>query len=361
MLRALVRNAPRQRDNGPGHDAGAGRPSPSELNSGMHALLLPLLLDAVEGLPACSAPQVGVEGMKRGDEKGGGLYSLWEWELGLSINSPLSLSLSSPLHIHKHKHKHAQNAAIDLLAEVGAVHMPVPHLRRLLRLLQPTTHTHHPNNGNNARRPANLSKLLRCLDRMVGEDRSPGPSHYWWLDGGPQSGMRLRPLLGFSRRHYTFVTWVRLEGEGAASFSSSSSPSSSSSSSSPSVPYRPHLFSFVAEDGTALDAYFLPAGGGSGRGGDGRCFALQVEYRRNKVLYFVLSHCRLWAFVSCFMEEEERALHVDTFGCFHRHPPPPPTHTHRRRRPWWSGRRRGQRRQAAATTAPGLWRVAGES
>lgn len=32
---------------------------PAELNSGMHIVLLPLLLDAIEALPACSAPQVG--------------------------------------------------------------------------------------------------------------------------------------------------------------------------------------------------------------------------------------------------------------------------------------------------------------
>lgn len=140
------------------------------------------------------------------------------------------------------------------------MHMTVPHLRRLLRCLQPRADGNPP-----ARRPAHLSRLLRCLGRMVGEERSPGPSHYFWLDGGAHSGVRLRPLAGFSRRHYSFVTWVKLEGEGGST---------------PLSVYRPYLFSFVAEDGTALDAYFVPSGGG---GGGGRCFTLQLEYRRNKV------------------------------------------------------------------------------
>lgn len=155
-----------------------------------------------------------------------------------------------------------QNAALDLLAEVGAVHMTVPHLRRLLRML-------HPRDGEAdadaaavaARRPANLSQLLCCLDRMVEEERFAGPSDFLWLDGGPHSGLRLRPLAGFSRRHYSFVTWVCLEAGAIAS-------------------YRPYMFSFVGEDGTALDAYFTPTAGGGGQQGR---YALQLEYRRNKV------------------------------------------------------------------------------
>lgn len=52
MLRALVsrrvgNNGHRQQE-----------PSPSELNSEVHKVLLPLLLDAVQALPPCSAPQV---------------------------------------------------------------------------------------------------------------------------------------------------------------------------------------------------------------------------------------------------------------------------------------------------------------
>ena len=164
-----------------------------------------------------------------------------------------------------------QNAAIDLLAEIGTVHMTVPHLHWLLRMLQPRTDGNDDANATAvARRPANLSRLLRCLDRMVEEERFAGPSHYLWLDGGPQSGLHLRPLAGFSRRHYSFVTWVCLEA-GVAD------PSSS---------YKPYLFSLVAEDGTALDAYFTPTGGGGGGGGGGGQqghYALQLEYRRNKV------------------------------------------------------------------------------
>jgi len=135
--------------------------------------------------------------------------------------------------------------------------MTVPHLRRLLRLLQPLG-----NDEASARRPANLSRLLRCLGRMVGEERFPGPSHYFWLDGGAHAGVRLRPLVGFSRRHYSFVTWVRLEEDDGSR--------------------RPHLFSLVSEEGTALDAYFLPSSGSGGSSG-GQCFTLQLEYRRNKV------------------------------------------------------------------------------
>lgn len=154
---------------------------------------------------------------------------------------------------------------MDLLAEVGGVHMTVPQLRRLLRLLQP-----HPTDSP-AHRPAHMRRLLRCLGHMVEEERATGPSHYWWLDGRAHSGMRLRPLAGFSKRHYSFVSWLRLEAEGG--FPASSSPPS----------YRPYLFSFVAEDGTALEAHFVPTGGADCGGGGGRCFSLQLEVRRNKV------------------------------------------------------------------------------
>lgn len=144
--------------------------------------------------------------------------------------------------------------------------MSVPHLRRLLRMLQPRTDGNDDNAdaaaATSARRPANLGRLLRCLDCMMEEERFAGPSDYLWLDGGPHSGLRLRPLAGFSRRHYSFVTWVCMEA--SADIAS----------------YRPYLFSLVAEDGTALDAYFTPTAGGGGQQGR---FALQLEYRRNKV------------------------------------------------------------------------------
>ena len=62
MLRALVSRgvgaSGHQQQQQP-HDGGARGPSPSELNSGVHCVLLPLLLEAVEALPPCSAPQVG--------------------------------------------------------------------------------------------------------------------------------------------------------------------------------------------------------------------------------------------------------------------------------------------------------------
>lgn len=52
MLRALVS----RRAGNNGHRQ--QEPSPSELNSEVHKVLLPLLLDAIEALPPCSAPQV---------------------------------------------------------------------------------------------------------------------------------------------------------------------------------------------------------------------------------------------------------------------------------------------------------------
>lgn len=164
--------------------------------------------------------------------------------------------------------------------------MTVPHLRRLLHMLQPCT---DGNGGDDAdaavattaaRRPANLSRLLRCLDRMVEEECFLGPSHYLWLDGGPQSGLRLRPLAGFSRRHYSFVTWVWLEaGAHIASC-------------------RPYMFSFVGEDGTALDAFFTPARSGGGQQ-QGR-YALQLEYRRNKVERMEWNACACHALFTCY-------------------------------------------------------------
>ncbi len=61
MLRALVSGG--GGDGGNGHHLGdaaaAAGPSPSELNSEVHAVLLPLLLDTIPALPPCSAPQVG--------------------------------------------------------------------------------------------------------------------------------------------------------------------------------------------------------------------------------------------------------------------------------------------------------------
>lgn len=156
------------------------------------------------------------------------------------------------------------------------MHMTVPQLRRLLRLLQP----HHPDDSP-AHRPAHTRRLLRCLSRMVGEERATGPSHYLWMDGGTHSGLRLRPLAGFSKRHYSFITWLRLDAEGGAE--GGFSPSSSSS-------YRPYLFSLVAEDGTALEAYFIPSSSTTDAGGGGRCFSLQLEVRRDKVISHVLDH-----------------------------------------------------------------------
>lgn len=223
---------------------------------------------------------------------------------------------------HKHNTITTQNAAIDLLAEVGAVHMTVPHLRRLVRMLQPRTDSGGDANAAatttpTARRPANLSRLLRCLDRTVEEERFAGPSHYLWLDGGPQSGLRLRPLAGFSRRHYSFVTWVCLEADAA-------DPSA----------YRPYLFSLVAEDGTALDAYFVPTGGGGGGGQQGH-YALQLEYRRNKVggmkRCVHASLVRLFLILVCITQFDRPRRRSSSGATRERAAPPEPT---TRRRSW---------------------------
>lgn len=239
------------------YEQDAGAPSPAELNSGVHVVLLPLLLDAIAALPACSPPQVQRAFIQSKCREGGSSTRQANHVIGfVSFHIP---------------HTTQQNAAIDLLAEVGAMHMTVPQLRRLLRLLQPHADDAGDDDDRPARCPAHLSRLLRCLGRMVGEERFPGPSHYLWMDGGPHAGVRLRPLAGFSRRHYSFVSWIQLEDEtGGGSLLCSSS-------------YRPYLFSLVAEDGTALDAYFLPSSSGGGAGGSGRCYTLQLEYRRNKV------------------------------------------------------------------------------
>jgi hypothetical protein len=114
---------------------------------------------------------------------------------------------------------------------------------------------------------------LDALQRMIREDE--GPSQYFTFDG-IESGLQLRPVAHWSRKHYSACVWVCVDRPPcngdcirAASFAPDAPPA---------LQYKPHLFSLVAEDGTALEAYLLPVPSND----SGQMYALQLEHRRSK-------------------------------------------------------------------------------
>jgi len=161
-----------------------------------------------------------------------------------------------------------QHASIDLMAEVGAKYLNVAQLKRVFRLLHPREES----------MPVYTRNVLDALQTMVTPD--VGPAQFFLFDG-VKSGLRLPPFANWSRKHYSFCTWLWVDRPacGGECDWRKNMRGLSDSFVTALDRYKPHIVSLLSEDGTGIEMYLTPPHQPDGR----VLFEVRLEIRRGKL------------------------------------------------------------------------------